>query len=368
MNRSYLIMPNLLEKIKSMLTPQGYQSKDILAAQPLPSYLRDILAKEHPILLVQYDQIVLPSIHRTIAEREKLLEIQADAQPKIQQYSTEQARLEAQLQTYDLERPSVQLPKALRSAKPKVVHEVSLKENQRVTWIVNIGLSSMLALAIAHYLGIRITRLRSGLELLLLILAISMAIGITLASKQAITTWVIRTRSSEVERGFPRQIAFWKRIQRGDSLSYVSIGLPVMEMFFAGPGLMELLPQSLADNFFYQASAFVVAGLTAVINVFLAWGLAWEKIEQRQQHQAQVDRYQAQNAEYIQAKRDRAADPQYQQLCQQLKAVRALLTQLQEEIAVQARIAQVQFDRTLAEGNYWWRSLERWQKENPWLL
>jgi hypothetical protein len=81
-----------------------------------------------------------------------------------------------------------------------------------------------------------------------------------------------------------------------------------------------------------------------------------------------VDRYQAQNAEYIQAKRDRAADPQYQQLCQQLKAVRALLTQLQEEIAVQARIAQVQFDRTLAEGNYWWRSLERWQKENPWLL
>jgi hypothetical protein len=146
------------------------------------------------------------------------------------------------------------------------------------------------------------------------------------------------------------------------------VSLPVMEMFFAGPGLMELLPQSLANNFFYQASAFVVAGLTAVINVFLAWGQAWEKIEQRQQHQAQVDQYQSQSAEYDQAKRDRAADPQYQQLCQRLQEVKALLVQLQEEIAVQARIAQVQFDRTLAEGNYWWRSLEKWQASNHRLL
>jgi uncharacterized membrane protein YphA (DoxX/SURF4 family) len=361
-------MPNLLKTMQSLLAPQRYQGQDILANQPLQPYLRAILEKEHPLLLAQYDQAVLPSIERTIAEQEKLLEIQAAAQPYIQEYIAEEARLQAQLQNYDLEPPAVQLPKALRSAKPKVVHEVSLKENQRVTWMVNIGLSSMLALAIAHYLGIRITRLRSAQELLLLILAILMAIGITLASKQAITTWVIRTRSSETERSFPRQIAFWERFQRGDSLSYVSIGLPVMEMFFAGPGLMELLPQSLADNFFYQASAFVVAGLTAVINVFLAWGQAWEKIEQRQQHQAHVDQYQAQNAEYNQAKRDRAADPQYQQICQRLQELGALLAQLQEEIAVQARIAQVQFDRTLAEGNYWWRGLERWQESNPRLL
>ncbi len=353
-------MPNLLKTMQSLLTPRRYQGQDILANQPLQPYLIAILARESPILLAQYDQAVLPSIERAITEQEKLLQIQAAAQPDIQKYTAEEARLQAQLQAYDLEKPAVQLPKALRSTKPKA--------DRRVTWMVNIGLSSMLALAITHYLGIRITRLRSGLELLLLILAILMAIGITLASKQAITTWVIRTRSSETARDFPRQIAFWERLQRGDSLSYVSIGLPVMEMFFAGPGLMELLPQSLADNFFYQASAFVVAGLTAVINVFLAWGQAWEKIEQRQQQQTHVDQYQAQNAEYTQAKRDRVADPEYQQLCQRLQEVRALLAQLQAEIAIQARIAQVQFDRTLAEGNYWWQALERWQKSNPRLL
>jgi uncharacterized membrane protein YphA (DoxX/SURF4 family) len=353
-------MLNPLKTIQSWLAPRPYQSRDIFANQLLPPYLRDILEKENPILLAQYDQIVLPSINRAMAEQESLREIQAAAQPLILQYTAEQARLQAHLQSYDLERPAAQLPKALRSPQTKV--------DQRVTWMVNIGLSSILALAIAHYLGIRITRLRSAQELLLLILAIFMAIGITLASKQAITTWVIRTRSNETAQAFPRQIAFWARLKRGDSLSYVSIGLPLMEMFFAGPGLMELLPQSLANNFFYQASAFVVAGLTAVINVFLAWGQAWEKIEQRQQHQAQVDQYLSQSAEYDQARRDRASDPQYQQLCQRLQEVKALLLKLQEEIAVQARIAQVQFDRTLAEGNYWWRSLERWQKENPWLL
>jgi hypothetical protein len=210
-------MPNLFKAMQSLLISHSYQGKDILANQPLPPYLRAILEKEHPILLAQYDQIVLPSIERTIEEKEKLLEIQATTQPLIQQYTAEEARLQAQLQIYDLERPAAQRPKALRSPQPKV--------DKRITGIVNVGLSSMLALAIAHYLGIRITRLRSAQELLLLILAISMAIGITLASKQAITTWVIRTRSHETERTFPRQIAFWERLQRGDSLSYVSIGL-----------------------------------------------------------------------------------------------------------------------------------------------
>jgi hypothetical protein len=352
-------MLNLFQKLQSALSLDAPETGDIQAHRPLSPKMEAFLAKHNPVLLEQYNLKVLASIDKVIQEQQKLQDIQAQAQPFIHEYTAEQARVSAELQTYTLEAPSTQLPKSFRPTKPKV--------DQRVVLLVNAGLSSMMAFAILHYFNIRITRLKSGQELLFM-LAIIMAISITVATKQAITIWVIRTRSGETERSFPQNIAFWERLQTGDTLSYVSIIIPIMEMLFAGPGLMELLPSSLASNLFYQISAFVVAGLTATINIFLAWSQGLEKIQELRQRQAQWVEYQANKADYEQAKHDRDTNPNYLRCLQRFKELQALIAQYQEEIATQARIVQVQFERTRAEGQQWWDSFERWGKRHHRLL
>jgi hypothetical protein len=227
-------------------------------------------------------------------------------------------------------------------------HNPVLLEQCKLKMLVNVDFSYIMAFAILHYFNIRITRLKSGQELLF-VLAIIMAISITVATKQAITVWVIRTRSGETERSFPQNIAFSERLQTGDTLSYVLIIIPIMEMLFAGPGLMELLPSSLANNLFDQVSAFVVAGLTATVNIFLAWSQGLEKIQELRQHQAQWVEYQANKADYEQAKHDRDTDPNYLRCLQRFK--------------VQALIA-VQFGRTRAKGQQWWDSFEHCGKRH----
>ena len=353
----------LAEKIKEKVTnlfPKPYIAYDMPALEGLTPQLELVLAKYNPLLLQQFQQVVLPAAKRAIAEKEKLDEMVANYQPQIVTCSAEKATLTAIVEgVYAVEMSNHKPPKELRSKKPD--------RNKLSDILVNVGLSFMLFLGIAHYLEIKIKSIVLE-QLPLLVIAIITAIGITIGTKKSITAWVVETRSNEPVRSFPHNIAFWERLRDGDILSFMSVGIPGLEMMFAAPGLIDLLPMDKADNFLWCLSTFMVAGLAATVNVSLAWGQAWQEIRQNQGQQTSLDEWKVKENSFALAKQARDANPHYQKSCQRLEELTATIEQLQEAIAVQTSIANSQWEWAKMEFEQWQRTLERWCQRNRRLI
>jgi hypothetical protein len=349
-------MSKFLQRLSERFLPPSYVAHDIPALKyNLTDVIATVLRRHNPLLLQDYQLVVMPSAEQLIASRETLADKQAEFQPQILRYQAEQANLNAIIAVaYNPAPPKHKVPKHLRP-------ENSLTD-WRVGLVVNISLAFMLALGIAHVMEIQIKSLKPG-QGMMLGLAFAVAIGVTVGSKWAITFWVVRTRRTEDMVMFPHQVAFWERLQAGDILSYMSIAIPVGEMIFAAPGLVEIMPTGLDGNPLAYVGTYMVAGLTAAINIFLAWGQAWEKLRLMQERLAERELWEAKEAAYA-----AALQAQYQQYCQRLEEVSALLSQLQDDLAVQEKTVQIQFNRAKNEYERWRRLLDRWCKRHRRLI
>ena len=218
-----------------------------------------------------------------------------------------------------------------------------------------IGLSFMLFLGIAEYLGIDIQSVTSD-KFLLVGLAIAAAICLTIAAKKAIVRWVKATRSHEPRRSYPddqrhaNTIPFWARLIQGDAAIWLTILVVLFEMLFAAPGLIGFLPPRLAAQPIFQISAFAAAGLAALINAFLAWGAALDAIRWEQE-QPQPPPFALESTQLDYVQRSASSQAALQTLRQQIDRQRAVTRDTQ-------KAAQQEHQR-------WERSVRKWLRQHP---
>ncbi|MER3587520.1 MAG: hypothetical protein C4322_03480, partial [Mastigocladus sp. ERB_26_1] len=204
-------------------------------------------------------------------------------------------------------------------------------------WLLTIGLSLMLFVGIAEILLQLDLGKLSPKKMPLFYLALLGAICLTAGAKLMVIRWVKATRSYEPKRNFfddpnyANPIPFWSRLTSGDSAVWLSIAIVVLEVAFAAPGFIEMLPHKLQKQPLIQMTAFLGTGIAAMINIGLAWGTALNEI--RLEQELTNVRIQQLELTWQQAKQGKI-DSQ-----RQTEVVKVLLKALTQDLKEQQRIA-----------------------------
>jgi len=236
-------------------------------------------------------------------------------------------------------------------------------------WLLTMGLSLMLFLGIAEPLGIDIENPAEKLPLFGL--ALLGAICLTAGAKLMVIRWVKATRSDEPKRSwyddkrYPNPVAFWWRIFSGDSAVCLSLAIVLLEMAFAGPGLISHLQITLQKQLLIQVSAYIGAGIAALINIGLAWGTALEEIHSHNEYLLELATESAQQQElsWQQAQERKFAAQR------QAKVTKVVFNELMQEVKEQKRFVQDLRKRAQQEHERWEatvkRCFRRWHNADP---
>jgi hypothetical protein len=148
-----------------------------------------------------------------------------------------------------------------------------------------IGLSLMLVLGISEILGLDIQSLTPD-QYPLFILGLGGAIFINIAESASIT---LHVEYIHVSQKGAAKISFWQLMKEGHPPFYLALVIVILEIAFATPGLLNLLPPSLSEQLLWQLVVMLGAGLAALVNVTLAWGEALPKLENKEEKLKIVD-------------------------------------------------------------------------------
>lgn len=154
-----------------------------------------------------------------------------------------------------------------------------------------IGLSLMLVLGISEILGIDIQSLTPD-QYPLFILGLGGAVFINIAESKSITLHVQYIHASK--KGAAK-IPFWQLMKEGHPPFYLALVIIILEIAFATPGLLTLLPPSLSEKLLWQLVAVLGAGLAALVNVTLAWGAALPKLQNKEEQLKIVEEIEEKN-------------------------------------------------------------------------
>jgi hypothetical protein len=363
------MMKLILEKIKKASIhlwqkATGANSSSILTynpiainPQPMPPHLHAILDKHAPLLVTEFYDVVLPTAAGAAIEVRELEAMEADDRLRLNTYYSEQSQLGAKMETiYNVVKPSLDLPVELQSAKPKTSRVFELMSN--------IAVSFMMSLGCIHLLEINLEEVPAN-KIPLLLFAISMGIGITLAAKQALILSVIESRRNEKDRSFPHRVPFWDRLKFGDMPSLMSIIIPIVEVGISAPGLMDLLRN---DDFLSRAMTYIGAALPAVVNVFLAWGQAYEQIRHTAAKHDWVEGYREQMDLYREETKALQNNAMYVKDRERFEDLTTKIENLEQDFDKQ--IALVERLNSLAREVYekWQQSVKIWCRQNKYLM
>jgi hypothetical protein len=234
-------------------------------------------------------------------------------------------------------------------------------------WLLTIGLSLMLFVGIAEILlQLDLSKLSSK-KMPLFYLALLGAICLTAGAKLMVIRWVKATRSYEPKRNFfddpnhANPIPFWSRLTSGDSAVWLSLAIVVLEVAFAAPGFIEMLPHKLQKQLLIQMTAFLGTGIAAMINIGLAWGTALNEI--RLEQELTNVRTRQLELTWQQAKQEKI-DSQ-----RQTEVVKVLLKALTQDLKEQQRIAKDLRKRARLEHERWEvtvkRRFRKWLNSHP---
>jgi hypothetical protein len=253
-----------------------------------------------------------------------------------------------------------------RSQKQTYMHTANSWE-----WLLSIGLSLMLFSGIAETLHIDEVQNLTAEQLPSFSLALLGAICLTAGAKLMVIRWVKATRSDEPKRSFyddkryANPVAFWSRIFSGDSAVWLSLVIIFLEIAFAGPGLISMLSPELQKQFLIQVSAYMGAGIAAVINVGLAWGTALEDIRSHNEYllELSTEKVQQQELAWQQAQKRKLAAQQ------QAEATKVALKELVQELEEKKQFVQDLRHRAQQEHKRWEatvkRCFRRWCNAEP---
>lgn len=315
--------------------------------------LAKLVEKYEPELFDRWRYVVLSTAEKALAKEKQLEELLDEKQRIAAKLASSEAALESLGEVLSFE-------------------ESSLPKKPTYKWYedwLSVGLSLMLFLGILEFLGIEIQNFTPD-KFWLVLLALAGAICLNLGSKLAIVRQVIFTRrhepirSFEGEDGHKKTVPFWMRLWRGDPVTWLSVGFILMEMAFAAPGLLDLLPRKLASQQMFQFSVFMAAGLAGYVNVSMAWGVAFEQIRWEQEV---IEKTQVRQRKAEQQKQDLYYGEIQQEkriVREELKNARARLAEIKERIKRQEKWANELNRRAVREHKRWELTVRRWMIRN----
>jgi hypothetical protein len=325
-----------------------------------------------PHLVTQWSEAVIPA-----AQLYNELQTELDKKLQLQQDLAEEAASEQ----------SAIIPTEITYPQP-TLESISKPVANKWEIILSIGLGFMLTLALSEYMNVELQNFRFDKinQVLLLVIAISVSTTITLAIKKSIRDWVISSRCNEPKRRYhseftddnlyAKNVAFWERLQTGDAVCYVSLGVVVLEMLFAAPGLLGMLPPSQQTNLLSQLTAFAAAGLAAYANVLYAWASAFNQLRYDRNSIDKKEKYKQEYVEWtklIQDANDRQKnDPKYQEVMdlnnqhkQKANAAKAKQQFVTQDIVeLKQRVARAKLEAA-NEYERWHLAYKKLLKENP---
>lgn len=268
------------ESKPNMPYPGGQSIKDEeLFNEPHSRYLATLLEPHAPELLHRWFWVVLPAAQKVYEEKENLEDLFIKREETSVEYASKQKLADSNLK---------RLPKEPQESWTEVC--------------LTIGLSIMLFLGLLEFLGGNIDTLAEGELEPKAVIALAGAICINIAEKSSIIRHAehaneVKNLQGEKEKLLHEKKAFWQRFQEGESPLWLATTIVVFETAFASPGLITLLPPNI-DGIF-KFCVFLAAGLAALINVTLAWGLALKRSDWKQQFLAKKQQIDLENLELL---------------------------------------------------------------------
>jgi hypothetical protein len=231
-------------------------------------WFKELLLKLAPQLLDQLNRAVIPAAREVKKIENDIASLEAEKAELLPEIADAKNRIK---------RNSQKMPK---------IHGKS-----SLNLLFPIGLSLMLMLGISEIIGIDIQSLTPD-QYPLFALALCGAIFINIAESDSITRHVQYIHASK--QGQPK-IPFWNLLKEGHPPFYLAILIILLEISFATPGLINLLPPSVSRNPVWQMVVFFGAGLAALVNVTQAWGAALPKLEDEEKKLQIMDKIDQEN-------------------------------------------------------------------------
>lgn len=230
-------------------------------------YFASLLKSHAPHYLHRWNWIVMPAFYHAEEGRKKLIELKNEKDDLLGKVSRNEALADAN---------SEKIP-----TEPKGVWYEEF---------LTIGLSLMLFLGLAQFFELEVSQIDSISDINVgHIMTSSGAVCINLGEKLSITRQArfqaeqrlsileLIDKVEEVEGTIKELNAFWRRLRRGDPSFWLAWIIVMFETAFATPGLLSVLPPTVSNSP-YAFFVFVAAGLAALVNVTLSWGLALEQV------------------------------------------------------------------------------------------
>lgn len=316
--------------------------------------LARLVEKYEPELFDRWRYVVLSTAEKAFVQEQKLEQLLDEKESIAALVASSEAAIES-------------LSELLSFAESEIPKKPAYKWYE--DWLT-IGLSLMLFLGISEFLGIEVQNFNQD-KFWLVLLALAGAICLNLGSKLAIIRQVIFTRRYEPRRSFEgeddhkKTVPFWIRLWKGDPVTWLSVGFIILEMAFAAPGLIDLLPRKLATQLMFKFSVFMAAGFAAYVNVSMAWGVAFEQIRWEQEV---VEKTQERQRKVEQQKQDPYYGKIHQekrQFREELKSAQARFAEINERIKRQERWVYDLKERARREHQRWELAVRRWMLRNP---
>lgn len=245
-------------------TPWGsntFREMKELVDDPHVGPLARVLKQHAPLEYMQFVHVVVDvtleveKVARSFSElkREELMALQGLARAK-ERVATLRAELAQQLRL-PLLMPLVSLVRGFGE----------FDSHRMLTDLFAAGLSFMLFKGLLEQWRIEITDIASNEVLLVTVVGVA-ALAVTFSIK-SIVSGMVQNRG--VAQG--QAVPFWELLRRGDGALYLCLGFIAIEVAFASPSMIQLLPLSVRDEFWWRVSACMSSGMFALVNVSLGW-------------------------------------------------------------------------------------------------
>ena len=267
------------------------------------------------------------------------------------------------------------------SSKPILEHQPKASINP-FKFVLAGGLSIMLLLGFSEYMGIDIQNPTSS-PFFLIVLACTGAISINIA--QYLAVYAAAKQSFRFRMDQHRK-AFWILFLKGCAACWLSAAIVILEIAFAAPGLLGLLSPSLSRNAVYRITVFCAVGLSALVNVSMAWGDSIKSVKQEKEIQRVKEEYRLAYKEWQEESINKQEEKEnseewkvyckkYQEKQEEFYQVRAQESQTQtqlQEIDLQIRNLEKSIEEAKQELKIGWQSwyvkVESWLYVNPELI
>jgi hypothetical protein len=310
--------------------------------------IKSTLEIHAPHLIQTHDDIVKPAAQHMLAERQKLEEIREIIESKIivldRTIATTKITIERK---FNLQEPNHELPDNLI--------DDETPDNPWLARIVLVGLSSMLFLGFAHFWELDLKKPPNFLFVVAIVASVGMAYGV----KKGTIQWIENTQHYDP---LAEKVPFWERLMSGETIVVMTVLIPAIEIAFAGKGLMEAATDRSLPT---AISAYAIAGFTAIVNMYLAWGEGFTNLRRECRRQEAIRQWQEKETEYEAKRQEIDRDPEFIRLNGEKAAAKREKEALQKTIANQEEVCRQSENAARLAYDTWDRAVKAWLKRNP---